>query len=175
MPAYEALNGGIEELVGTFSKSLSSNPRAAPGPHRFITIAPSSQFHAASPCWPQCLLPLSCLLVQACTAPVLKMGSLTPSDTTALSSANFPPSQCTSRIRLPWDLPPPPSLLFLSLDSSSSIFLECCWSWRCPATASRARCCRDAHMERMRCPPPRPGHREDNDLSASFPGHDEKQ
>lgn len=29
--------------------------------------------------------------------------------------------------------------------------------------------------ERMRCPPPRPGHREDNDLSASFPGHDEKQ
>lgn len=140
--------------------------------------APSSQFQAASPptptpAWPQCSLPPPGSL------PGLDCWSIYNWFSASLNHHCIEPSQLPSLfVHLSSSAvgPAPHHHVFLSrnLGSSSSIFLSACgWSWRPLPEHPGARCCRDAHTERMRCA--LPGHREDNDLSASLPGHDENQ
>lgn len=164
MPLCESLNGEIEEPVATLLKSLFSNP-LAPSPLSSV-LPPQAGLSAFS------LL----FFIQTETVPVFIIGPLPPSVTTALSSANFPPSQSISFLPVLLDLPPPPSPL--SLSQALTPAHPSSWSAAGPGAPlpvhPGARCCRDAHMERMRCAP-LPGYREDNDLSASLPGHDENQ
>lgn len=171
----KSLNGGTKELVNTFWKFPFSTPRTAHWPHLHITIT-TSLFHTISPGWPHCFFPpsiplpsLDCSSICNWFSASLRHHRVDLSQFSSLLMHLFHPSAVG---------PSSPTITAFpsqNLDSSSSIFPECGWSWHSPSSAFGGQVlsgCTHGENEML---PPSLGTGRIMILSASLPGHDENQ